>query len=117
MAKLFLNQKLVLEEVTQYYEDLHRETADVDLKYSVADLGTLSDEDSELIESYITYTDAVVALRKMKNRSPGSDGFSVEYFKFVFVDIGHILVYNLYRCCSGFTKDEEQKSWFGWIFG
>ena len=45
---------------------------------------TLSDEDSELNEGSMTYTEALAALRKMKNNtSPGSDGCLVEIFNFL----------------------------------
>ena len=57
---------------------IDRETADVHLRDNRADLVTLPDEDSELIEVFITYTEALAALRKMNNNN--------------------------------------NKSWFGWIF-
>ena len=39
-GEIISDQELVLEEVTQCYEDLyrHRETADVDLRYNLADI-------------------------------------------------------------------------------
>lgn len=51
----------------------------------------LSDLDSNKLEGEITYAELSTALRNMKNnKSPGLDGFTVEFFKFFF---GQILVY------------------------
>ena len=50
-------------------------------------------EESELIEGSITYTEALTALRRMKNnKSLGPDGYTVEFFNFFFVDIGTFFV-------------------------
>ena len=60
--------------------------------------------DSELIDGCITYTEALAALRKMKNnKSPGSDKWLVESFKFFFVDIGYCLVRSIN---GGFAKEK-----------
>ena len=50
----------------------------------------LSDLDSNKLEGEITYAELSTASRNMKNnKSPGLDGFTVEFFKF----FGQILVY------------------------
>ena len=50
----------------------------------------LSDLDPSKLEGEITYAELSTALRNMKNnKSPGLDGFTVEFLK----KIGQILVY------------------------
>ena len=45
------------------------------------EVNTLNAEDSEAIEGPITYEEAAQVLKAMSNnRSPGSDGFSAEFF-------------------------------------
>lgn len=44
----------------------------------------------EKLEGKITYSEALEALKNMKNdKSPGSNGFTAEFFKFFWRDICH----------------------------
>ena len=53
----------------------------------------LSDEKSASLEGEISYTEIANALKNMKNnKSPGLDGFTVEFFKFFWVDIGTFIL-------------------------
>ena len=53
----------------------------------------LSDEKSATLEGEISYTEIANALKNMKNnKSPGLDGFTVEFFKFFWVDIGAFIL-------------------------
>ena len=48
----------------------------------------LSDAEAELIKGEITYAELAKALKNMKNeQSPGLDGYTVEIFKFFWIDI------------------------------
>ena len=70
----------------------------------VDNIPTLNQEDCEMIEGRITVAEAKVALSGMKNnKSPGSDGYTVEFFKFFFSDLGHFLVRSVNL---GFTRQQ-----------
>ena len=70
-----------------------RETIDVDLKRVAPNAPLLTMDDREIIEGQVTYTEAHTAVRAMKNnKSPGSDSYISEFYKFFFRDIGHFLV-------------------------
>ena len=56
------------------------------------------------LEGEITLDEASVALKSMKNnKSPGSDGFTVEFFKFFWRQLGAFVVKSLN---NGFRKGE-----------
>ena len=53
----------------------------------------LSDEKSASLEGEISYTEIANALKNMKNnKRPGLDGFTKEFFKFFWVDIGAFIL-------------------------
>ena len=52
-----------------------------------------SEEEAYSIEGEITYLEATSFLKKMQNnKSPGSDGFTTEFFKFFWSDLGWFVV-------------------------
>ena len=54
---------------------------------------TLNDNMKESIEGNILYDEVLSSLKKMSNnKSPGYDGFTVEFFKFFWNDLAHFLV-------------------------
>ena len=60
------------------------------------DTPKLSDEESIALGGLIDIKEAGVVLKNMNNnRSPGSTGFTTEFFKFFWKDIGHFLVGSL----------------------
>ena len=60
------------------------------------DVPKLSDQEKDSLEGLITYPEATNFLRNMNNdRSPGSDGFSAEFFKFFWKKIGTFVVRSL----------------------
>ena len=94
-GNIISDQKCILNEIKQYYEKLYsnQNTPDVDIPIDFPNAPVLSQEDRELLEGLITYTEAADALKNMKNfKSPGPDGFTVEFFKIFFRDIGPFLV-------------------------
>ena len=99
-------QKDILYEVKTFYEELysHREVQDIDLHNILHDVPILSQEQSDSLEGALTYEEALKVLKGMKNfKSPGSDGFTVEFFKFFFQDVGHFLVRSINE---GLTKGQ-----------
>ena len=59
----------------------------------IPDSPKLSPDDNLLLEGKIDFKEAASALRNMKNeKSPGPDGFTAEFFKFFFVDIGKYFI-------------------------
>lgn len=85
-------QEDILEEVKQFYSNLYTyQEQEQDLKIkdilNIQNSQTLSEEEKSKLEGEITEEEIAVVLKKMKNnKSPGSDGFSADFFKFFFKD-------------------------------
>ena len=85
--------KDILDFQKQYYKNLYTDQIKVDdanIKDKIGDNeAKLSEDDSKLLEGEITYQELSSALKNMKNsKSPGSDGFTAEFFKFFWKDLG-----------------------------
>ena len=63
------------------------------------------------IEGEITYFEATKFLKKMQNnKSPGSDGFTTEFFKFFWSDLGFFVVKSInYGFCSGQLSQTQRE--------
>ncbi|GFO33598.1 Pol-like protein [Plakobranchus ocellatus] len=88
----------IVKEVRAFYAKLfksredHIENVDLETKLNI-DSPKLTAEEAILIEGKITYEEASTVLKNMKNnKSPGSDGFTIEFFKFFWRDIGYFLI-------------------------
>lgn len=85
-------------EVYNFYKQLYTskefQIEDVELKNILNDdTPKLSDDQSLLLEGELTLDEALHCLKNMKNnKSPGSSGFNVEFFKFFWKDLGTFLV-------------------------
>ena len=108
-GKVITTQHEILEEICKYYEYLYenktllgnREWEKDELFENVPKL-TL--EENINLEGEITYQEATNTIKKMKNNtSPGSDGFTTEFYKFFWKDLG-IFVIRALNC--GFKKGE-----------
>ncbi|MEM6816943.1 MAG: reverse transcriptase domain-containing protein, partial [Bacteroidota bacterium] len=84
----------ISKEVASYYENLYRSREhiiDQTIDLSTVLEGTtpkLSDEAKAALEGEINLDEADAAVKSMKhNKSPGSDGFTVEFFQFFWEDI------------------------------
>ena len=65
----------------------------IEISEMVNEIPHLNDDEAEWIESEITSEEASVALKNMKNcKSPGTDGFSAEFFKVFWSKIGMLVV-------------------------
>ena len=97
-GKIISNQKEILYEIELFYKNLYAEKEDlveINLSNSFENINypTLIPEESIQLEGNITYSEATNTLKAMKNnKSPGSDGFTTEFLKFFWKDIGHFVV-------------------------
>ena len=92
MIRLTLNNgeeiyetKDIIKKVKMFYERLYsdRQLEDYEILDLVEDIPTLTVQEKTSLEEKITLDEASIALKNMKNnKSPGSDGFTVEFFKF-----------------------------------
>lgn len=104
------DQSDILSEIENYTKNLY---SSCDNKLHDVDISTIVDKtmvnllDNDMsckLEGIITREEAPAALKGMKNdKSPGTDGFSAEFFKFFWKDIGHFLIRSLN---FGFNKGE-----------
>lgn len=85
----------LLTEVKHFYEKLYSErpVENCEIYDLVENIPTLSQEDAGGLEGDITIEEAGKVLKNMQNfKSPGSDGFTVEFFKVFWCKIGHFVV-------------------------
>ena len=84
----------------KYYQNLYSERLEIDEKPLIEIIGEnpnkLTNDESINVEGEITYTELATTLRNMKNvKSPGKDGFTTEFFKFFWPDLGHFILRSL----------------------
>ena len=94
-GEIISEQENILEEVHNFYNSLysHKEVQDTDLDYLKTEAVVLNEEEKQKLEGEISLTEIAESLKNMKNnKSPGPDGFTTEFFKFFFKDIGHFLL-------------------------
>lgn len=89
-------QEGILKEIQSFYRELYSSKAvqcDIDNIFdSISDSPKLNNEDKIRLEGEITPVELITVLRKMKNnKSPGTDGFSTEFFKFFHRDLIHFI--------------------------
>ncbi|GFR67432.1 LINE-1 reverse transcriptase homolog [Elysia marginata] len=95
------DNELITNEVKQYYEHLYKsqegKIEDIDLNLELlANTPKLTDEEAISIEGPISLEEATNVLKHMKyNKSPGSEGFIVEFYKFFWTDLGHFMAQSL----------------------
>ena len=94
-GEIITNQSDILKEVYCFYKNLYsfKEVDDADLTFLKDDAKILDSNDTIGLEGEITIAEIALVLKNMKNnKSPGPDGFTTEFYKFFFSDIGHFLV-------------------------
>ena len=93
----------ILNEQYRFYNELYslhieneKHTAEAEDIFLKNNVPQLTDEDIKHCEGAITYSECTRALKDMKNnKTPGSDGFSVEFYKFFWKDISEHLINSL----------------------
>ena len=114
MIRLTLNNgeeiyetKDIIKEDKMFYERLYysdRQFEDCEILDLVEDIPTLTVQEKTSLEGEITLDEASVALKNTKNnKSPDSDGFTVEFFNFFWRQLGAFVVKS---SNNGFRKGE-----------
>ena len=73
------------------------------------DIPKISQNDCNTCEGLLTFQECTDVLKEMKNgKSPGSDGYPIEFFKVFWNQIGHLVV-NCFNYCfkKGCMTDEQ----------
>ena len=95
------DQKEIIKETENFYKDLYKRKIEKDDKDKferfTAEIATFSGKLNELekrqCEGRITLYEMTQALKEMENgKSPGIDGFTVEFYKFFWSDLGAFLL-------------------------
>ena len=92
---IIFEQNEIINETKNFYQKLYekREVNAINLENLVNNQTKLTDREKTSLEGVISYNEAGQTLKHMKNnKSPGNSGFTTEFYKFFFVDIGQFLV-------------------------
>ena len=85
----------IIREVNTFYRTLYtkRNVKTCEIKDLINELPRLSAEETKSLEGEITFEEAGLALKSMSNgKSPGTDGFGAEFFKFFWKKLGPYVV-------------------------
>ena len=105
-GNILQNQEDIMREVQGFYEQLYEKSnvEDCDINDLVTNVPYLDHEEAQSLEGEITLVEAGLALKNMQNnKSPGTDGFTAEFFKCFWQRIGTFVVRALN---SAFRKGE-----------
>ena len=96
-GEIITKQKDILKETRKYYENLYssKEHNDVDILMHMqnTDIPKLEEQEALRLEGFITLEEAGQTLKHMKNdKSPGTSGFSAEFFKVFWKQLGAFIV-------------------------
>ncbi len=95
------DQNQILDEAKSFYKSLYAKretTVDNNLNEEIPfqNIPKLSEDSKISLEGEITYTELTAAVKRLKNgKSPGSDGYTPEFFKFFWRDIGYFILRSL----------------------
>lgn len=105
-GKTLTTNEEMLQETKKFYETLYseRKCEDAKIETYIRSLPKLSVKESKDLEGPITLEEATVALKHMQNeKSPGTDGMTVSFFKFFWKKLGAFVVRSLNE---GFNNEE-----------
>jgi hypothetical protein len=98
-ATLITDRNKILQTQKLFYENLYTcknepvDDATFFEKLNPEDIPTLSKKEKDSIEGQITSNELLEALKRSKNnKSPGLDGYTSEFFKFFWIDIGYFFL-------------------------
>ena len=97
----FRNAKQILAEEESFFKNIYKsknislETNNSKRFFDSPDLKTLNNEEAERCEVLLTIQERANALNKFQNnKTPGSDGFTIEFYRFFREVIGHYDSFN-----------------------
>ena len=114
-GNLLQDQREILNETMQFYKKLYsrRQVINVNLNeiFKNFTVPVLSEVMKEGLEGPLTYSELLFCLKKSSNNSsPGYDGFSYEFFKVFWSDIGHFMLRALnYGINNGELSDSQKR--------
>ena len=111
-SKIISNKNVILKIIRAFYEKLYStEKRNIDDASSFFNnIPRLSDESRELCEGKVTKDECYKMLKEMKNnKSPGNDGFTVEFYCTFWLDVGDILVGVLNEAFNRGVMSNSQK--------
>ena len=106
------NQKEIITEIQSFYKRLYNKREINGSKYNFFDesINKLSDTDQTKCEGLITEAECISALKLMKNqKSPGSDGITVEFYKLFWNNIKEFYVNSINHSFQTGSLTELQK--------
>ena len=93
-----INQCDILSKIKNFYEDLYSSRDhlldDIDLnnKLNNYEIPKLTEIEKDMLERNITKSEVLESLKRCKNnKTPGCDGFTAEFFKFFWTDLGDFI--------------------------
>ena len=117
-GKILEDPKDILQEQYDFYSNLYKikkENAEVKTKaeniFLKNEIPQLTETEKDKCEGLLKLTECLKALKTMKNnKSPGSDGFSAEFYKFFWRDISQYLMDSVnYAFCSGEISIDQKR--------
>ena len=111
-GEIISEQSEILKETMQFYKKLYsikdRNATDLESLLGNYDIPRLCESNKNKLEGPITYSELLFCLKKTSNNSsPGFDGYTYEFFKFFWNDIGAFLLRAINEC---FVKGELSDS-------
>ena len=123
--KVIDSNENILNEIVNYYSKLYKgETHNKDTINDMSDYVTskkinrLSNESKQLCEGLITHDECKRAIFAMqKNKAPGSDGISIEFYQMFWPHLKDFLVESLNECyITGMMTDSQRKGLITLLF-
>ena len=102
-GEIVSKQEDILKEVKLFYQSLYsKKDKDKEINVNLEEelknipVKKLTNEQSSRLEGLITYEEATNTLKGMKNdKSPGSSGFTTEFYKMFWKELGHFVARSL----------------------
>ena len=98
-GNIHTDQNIILNQISLFYQNLYssRGNSLTDFNFDAHEnVPKLSQNESLRLEGNLSYSELTKSLKSSKNgKSPGQDGFTVEFYKFFWKDIGHFSLNHL----------------------